>query len=227
MDEVDLFADVGVLEAETAVPAEKKTEQEENPKAYQLVDLHDGSYVLKKYNGYKSTPKYFIIGHFRLRSKHFQQFDKSTSVHQRKREAKALGNATVRRAETNVLKQAHELVSMINSEYEFELKINNGVEMTDYLANLIVKITEDLNAKYKKDKLAAEIEMLDKLASIELNKDNVQLSDEQAEKIIMAVNRLYYKVESFCEKQNKNKQKIIESYHKKLHEEIMAKANRI
>jgi hypothetical protein len=54
-----------------------------------------------------------------------------------------------------------------------------------------------------------------------------RISDEQTEKIITAVDRLYYKVESFCEKQNKNKQEIIESYHKKLHEEIMAKANRI
>lgn len=225
MDEVDLFADVGVLEAETAAPADDKKQLEENPKAYQLVDLHDGSYVLKKYNGYKSTPKYFIIGHFRLRSKHFQQFDKSTSVHQRKREAKALGNSTVRRAETNVLKQAHELVGMINSEYEFDLKSNNGVEMTDYLANLIVKITEDLNDKYKKDKLAIEIEMLDELSILDLN--DTQLSDEQTEKIIMAVNRLHYKVESFCEKQNKNKEEIIESYRKKLQEEIMAKANRI
>ena len=223
MDELDLFDGIGALEAETAAPAEKKLT--ENPKAYQLVDLHDGSYVLKKYNGYKSTPKYFIIGHFRLRSKHFQQFDKSTSVYQRKREAKALGNATVRRAETNVLKQAHELVSMIDSEYEFDLKSNNGVEMTDYLANLIVKITEDLNDKYKKDKLAVEIEMLDKLSILDL--DDMQLSDEQTEKIIMAVNRLYYKVESFCEKQNKNKEEIIESYRKKLHEEIMAKANKI
>ena len=223
MDELDLFDGIGALEAETAAPAEKK--RTENPKAYQLVDLHDGSYVLKKYNGYKSTPKYFIIGHFRLRSKHFQQFDKSTSVYQRKREAKALGNATVRRAETNVLKQAHELVSMIDSEYEFDLKSNNGVEMTDYLANLIVKITEDLNDKYKKDKLAVEIEMLDKLSILDL--DDMQLSDEQTEKIIMAVNRLYYKVESFCEKQNKNKEEIIESYRKKLHEEIMAKANKI
>lgn len=227
MDEVDLFADVGVLEAETAVPTEKKTEQEENPKAYQLVDLHDGSYVLKKYNGYKSVPKYFIIGHFRLRSKQWQQHDRSASVHQRKREAQKLGNATVRRAETNVLKQAHELVSMINSEYEFDLKSNNCVEMTDYLANLIVKITEDLNAKYKKDKIAAEIEMIDTLAAIELNKDYVQLSDEQVEKLIVAASRLYSKTELFCEKQNKNMEEIKKQYYKKLHEEIMAKANRI
>lgn len=225
MDELDLFDGIGPLEAETADPAEQ--EPTENPKAYQLVDLHDGSYVLKKYNGYKSVPKYFIIGHFRLRSKQWQQHDRSTSVHQRKREAQKLGNTTVRRAETNVLKQAHELVNMINSEYVFDLKSNNGVEMTDYLANLIVKITEDLNAKYKKDKIAAEIEMIDTLAAIELNKDYVQLSDEQVEKIIVAASRLYSKTELFCQKQNKNMEEIRKQYYKKLHEEIMAKGNLI
>lgn len=225
MKELDLFDGVGSLEALTADPAEADKEPSENPKAYQLVDLKDGSYVLKKYNSYKAKQKYFIIGHFKLKSKSWQQNRKSYAVYERKLEAKKLERATVKRPETSVLKQAHELVSMIDSEYEFDLKSNSGVEMTDYLANLIVKITEELNAKYKKDKIAAEIEMLDKLSGIKL--DDAQLSDEQVEKIIVAASRLYSKTELFCQKQNKNMEEIEKQYYKKLHEEIMAKGNLI
>ena len=214
MEELDLFADVGVLEAETADPADK--EPSENPKAYQLVDLHDGSYLLKKYNGYKATPKYYIIGHFKLRAKSLQQYYKERAVSKRKEEAKALGNATVRRAETNVLKQAHEIAMMLNSVYEFEKSENCAVEMTDYLDNLIEKITQDLNAKYKKDKITAEIEMLNELSMLDL--DNALLSDEQIEKVIMAVYILHTKVELFCKKQNKNREEIVESHYKKLFE---------
>lgn len=221
MDELDLFDGIGPLEVETTEPAEQ--EPQENPKAYQLVDLKDGSYLLKKYNGYKSVPKYFIIGHFKLRAKSSQQYRKGLSVNQRKDEAKALGNATVRRAETNVLKQAHEIAKMINSVYDFEKSDNCVVEMTDYLANLIDKITEDLNAKYRKDKIEAAMEMLNELSYVDLK--DVQLSDNQIEKIIMTVHRLQYKAELVCKKQNKNQEKIIENFYKKLHEEMDAERN--
>ena len=142
--EIDLFADADNKAEEITAPL--------NEKMYQVVDLKNGTYQFKRYNGSKSEQRYTSLGYFKLGTKLVRDSFKNDEVNKRKID----GNKTIRRARSDVLTKLHDAVKMLDSKYDFypaAKDLLNDAEM-----QLAQKYVDELNKKYKTEKMIAELQ---------------------------------------------------------------------
>lgn len=86
-----------------------------NEKKYHVLDLRNGTFELKRYNGSKSEKRYSTLGFFKLIEKAVKDCLRSQDVQERKIE----GNKTIRRARSDVLTKLHKILPLLESEYVF------------------------------------------------------------------------------------------------------------
>ena len=142
--EIDLFADAENKVEEVTAPL--------NEKMYQVVDLKNGTYQFKRYNGSKSEQRYTSLGYFKLSKKYFNDILHRDDVEKRKIE----GNKTLRRAKSDVLTQLDNLLPLLESHYEFE----ETTKLSDAEIKLAQKYCDEINEKFTSEKINAEIEAM-------------------------------------------------------------------
>lgn len=143
--EIDLFAD-----------AEKSSEDitaSLNEKMYQVVDLKNGTFQFKRYNGSKAEQRYTSLGYFKLAEKSYKESLHDSDISDRKIE----GNKTIRRAKSDVITQLHNLLPLLESYYRFYSTTNEINEAELALAD---KYVQELNEKFKTAKITAELEAI-------------------------------------------------------------------
>lgn len=172
--EIDLFTDADNSSEAVAKPI--------NEKMYQVVDLKNGSYQFKRYNGSKAEERYTSLGYFKLVQKSHDDLFRKSDV----RERKIQGNKSIRRAKSDVLTQLDNLLPLLTSFYVFRKTCDNLSEAEMNLAN---KYCKEIDAKFKAEKIIAELKAISVMVSdLGLLKLNNTLTPEQKE--------LYEKVRS-------------------------------
>ena len=142
--EIDLFADSEKTSADV-------TEQI-NEKKYQIVDLKNGTYQFKRYNGASAEQRYTSLGYFKLGEKLMKDSFKDVEVNKRKIE----GNKTIRRARSDVFTKLHDVEKMLESNYDFYPASKELLSDAEF--KLAQKYCDEINDRYKAEKITAELQ---------------------------------------------------------------------
>ncbi len=142
--EIDLFADADNKAEEITAPL--------NEKMYQIVDLKNGTFQFKKYNGANAEQRYTSLGYFKLGGKFMKDSFKENDVNRRKIE----GNKTIRRARSDVFTKLRDVTKMLESTYDFYPAVD--VLLNDAEMKLAQKYLHEINEKFKAEKMIAELQ---------------------------------------------------------------------
>ena len=164
------------------------TNKEINEKMYQVVDLKNGTYLVKRYNGTKAEQRYTHLGYFKLIEKSVKDCLHTHDVQTRKVD----GHKTIRRAKSDVLTKLHSILPLLESEYVFYPLEN--VNMSEFEISLVQQYCDELNEKFKAEKITAELEalvsILRDLSHVAKNKVFTKTQDEHFRTVQIYVRNL-------------------------------------